>query len=39
VGYRLDLGEGASVRLGVDLWGLFMHESGLFLGPYVGLGF
>jgi hypothetical protein len=47
LGLRFDLGEGASVRLGVDVWGLFknngggsdQHKRGLSLGPYVGLGF
>jgi hypothetical protein len=47
VGYRFALGEGASLRLGADLWALFMHNGsdagaikrGLFLGPYLGLGF
>ena len=39
LGYRVALGEGASVRLGVDAWALLLHDGGLFFGPYVGLGF
>jgi hypothetical protein len=47
LGFRKDLGEGASVRVGVDFWGLFMnngggadeHKRGILIGPYVGLGF
>lgn len=39
LGYRLALGEGASLRLGVDFWALFQHDTALLLGPYVGLGF
>lgn len=39
IGYRFALGEGASVRLGADLWGLFGNGGGLFIAPYVGLGF
>jgi hypothetical protein len=39
LGYGIDLGEGASVRFGVDGWALFLNDGGLFFGPYVGLGF
>ncbi len=39
LGYRFDLGEGASVRAGVDTWLLFGQAEGIFLGPYLGLGF
>jgi hypothetical protein len=39
LGYRFALGEGASVRVGVDAWTLFLNHGGLFLGPYFGLGF
>lgn len=39
LGYRSALGEGASVRFGLDAWALFMNEGSLFLGPYLGLGF
>jgi hypothetical protein len=39
LGYRVTLGEGASVRFGADALWLFGHHAGLFLGPYVGLGF
>jgi hypothetical protein len=39
LGYRFALGEGASVRLGADAWLLFGPSGGLFLGPFLGLGF
>lgn len=39
LGYRIDLGEGASVRLGLDAWALFGRGNGFFLAPYLGLGF
>lgn len=39
LGYRVALGEGASVRFGADAWALFRYRGGLFLGPYIGLGF
>jgi hypothetical protein len=39
LGYRIALGEGASVRLGVESWLLLGEDGGLFLGPFVGLGF
>jgi hypothetical protein len=47
LGYRFALGEGASLRLGLDAWALFKNNGkgpqafsrGLFLGPYLGLGF
>jgi hypothetical protein len=47
VGYRFSLGEQASLRVGVDFWAFFQHNGkdaerfrrGLFLGPYLGLGF
>lgn len=38
VGYRFALGEGASVRTGVDLWALFGDNGILTLSPYLGLG-
>jgi hypothetical protein len=47
VGYRFALGEGASFRLGLDAWAFFGNNGpgreafsrGLFLAPYLGLGF
>lgn len=39
LGYRLSLGEGASVRLGADAWYLMGPRGGFFVGPFVGLGF
>ncbi len=39
LGYRFALGEGASVRVGADMWILFGDGSGLFFAPYAGLGF
>jgi hypothetical protein len=47
LGYRFSLGEEASFRLGVDFWAFFQHNGtdnerfrrGLFVGPYLGLGF
>jgi hypothetical protein len=39
LGYGFALGEGASVRLGVDGWLLMLHQGGVFVGPYFGLGF
>lgn len=39
LGYRISLGEGASVRLGADAWYLMGPRGGLFVGPFVGLGF
>lgn len=38
LGYRFALGEGASVRLGTDVW-LLLRGGGLFFAPYFGLGF
>jgi len=38
LGYRFALGEGASLRLGTDVW-LLLRGGGLFFAPYVGLGF
>ena len=39
LGYRFALGEGASVRVGADVWLLLGDGKGLFLAPYLGLGF
>ncbi len=39
LGYAFSLGEGASLHLSAELWGLVGAHSGLFLGPAVGLGF
>jgi hypothetical protein len=39
LGYGISLGEGASVRLTVDVWGLIGTRGGLFLGPALGFGF
>jgi hypothetical protein len=39
VGYAIALGEGASIRLTVDVWGLIGKRGGVFFGPAVGLGF
>ncbi len=39
LGYGISLGEGATVRLGADAWGLIGERGGLFLGPSLGLGF
>lgn len=39
IGYRIALGEGASIMLGADGWGLIGEHGGVFLGPMVGLGF
>lgn len=39
LGYGISLGEGATVRLGADAWGLIGEHGGLFLGPSLGLGF
>jgi hypothetical protein len=39
LGYRFDLGENASVRVGLDSWLLFGPGEGIFLAPYLGLGF
>jgi hypothetical protein len=47
LGYGFALGEGASLRFGLDTWAFFRHNGpgsqsysrGLFLGPYFGLGF
>lgn len=39
LGYRFALGEGASVRVGAEAWGLWGPGSGVFFAPYLGLGF
>jgi hypothetical protein len=39
LGYGIALGEGASVRVAADLWGLIGRRGGLFVGPSIGLGF
>lgn len=42
LGYGFALGEGASIRVGADLWGLAATaggRGGVFVGPMVGLGF
>lgn len=39
LGYGIGLGEGASFRLGADIWGMVGVRGGLFLGPSLGLGF
>jgi hypothetical protein len=39
LGYRAALGEGANVRFGLDAWLLLGPHGGLFLGPFLGLGF
>jgi hypothetical protein len=39
LGYGFSLGEGASIRLAAELWGLVGSNGGLFVGPTLGLGF
>jgi hypothetical protein len=39
LGCCIALGEGASLRLAVDVWGLIGKRGGVFLGPALGLGF
>jgi len=39
IAYRFALGEGASLMLGADGWGLLGKRGGVFLGPLLGLGF
>lgn len=39
VGYGIALGEGASLRVTLDVWGLIGKRGGLFLGPALGFGF
>lgn len=39
LGYGLHVGEGATVRLAADLWGMVGERGGFFLGPSLGLGF
>jgi hypothetical protein len=39
LGYRLALGEGASIRLGADAWILVGSRGGYLFGPFLGLGF
>ncbi len=39
LGYGLHLGEGTTVRIAADLWGLLGTRGGFFLGPSLGLGF
>jgi hypothetical protein len=39
LGYGFSLGEGASLRIAADLWGLIGKGGGLFFGPSLGLSF
>lgn len=39
LGYGIALGEGASVRVTLDVWGLIGKRGGIFLGPALGFGF
>ena len=39
VGYAQSLGEGATLRMTADVWGLLGRHGGVFLGPALGLGF
>jgi len=39
LGYGFSLGEGASIRVAAELWGLVGSHGGLFVGPTIGLGF
>lgn len=39
LGYGLALGEGASLRLAAEAWGLIGQHGGIFFGPTLGLGF
>lgn len=39
LGYGLHIGEGATVRLAADAWGMVGARGGFFLGPSLGLGF
>jgi hypothetical protein len=39
LGYGIGLGEGASFRFALDVWGMVGERGGLFLGPSLGLGF
>jgi hypothetical protein len=39
LGYGFSLGEGATLRLAGDAWGLVGPRGGIFLGPSLGLGF
>jgi hypothetical protein len=39
VGYGFALGEGASIRVLADVWGLVGRHGSVFFGPAVGLGF
>lgn len=39
LGYAISLGEGASVRITADVWGLVGKRGGAFFGPALGLGF
>jgi hypothetical protein len=39
LGYGFGLGEGASIRVAAELWGLIGSHGGLMVGPTLGLGF
>jgi hypothetical protein len=39
LGYGIWLGEGATVRLAADAWGIVGERGGFFIGPSLGLGF
>lgn len=39
VGYGFALGEGASIRVLADVWGLVGRHGSVFFGPALGLGF
>jgi len=39
LGIGIALGEGASLQLGADAWGLLGKRGGAFFGPSIGLGF
>jgi hypothetical protein len=39
LGYGFGLGEGASIRVAAELWGLIGSHGGLLVGPTLGLGF
>ncbi|MET0341602.1 MAG: hypothetical protein ABW252_11425 [Polyangiales bacterium] len=39
LGYAVGLGEGASVRVSADAWGLLGPRGGFFVGPALGFGF
>jgi hypothetical protein len=39
VGYAFSLGEGASVRAGLEVWGMIGRDAGLLIAPTFGFGF